>query len=449
MRADTSHFYEANTRLADTHLSPRYFAEVAKCHLEFPETNAETIYVPPLVFDRNLHHVPLPVRTGDLMWAGAGLSSLYAGSSVCIPTSVYSLPMTLVERVGGWDTGPSAIGEDMHMYIKCFFALSGNVKARVVYAAASQCNVSSDLDGLKGYVDGLRARYGQALRHMWGSMDTGYAVRQSLGMVRTHYRARQSGGERLLSTSELAWFVKDALLAGISTVCSFNWIAFHTDTEKQKPPTSKPAKTTPVSLKPIHLRNICTLFYRMFEAHFLPIHLAIILPASDIYNATSGSSMPEELASVFRICGYLRWLGWGLMCVYFYRYEKYHHLCVNLRKEEMRQAGLLDEITEHDGFCTRVYSTFWLLEGGLFPLGGFIFGAVPALQAVLSHLFTDRLVYHVSLKPQFNIQPWRGSSSQPRPSHTHYPSESWRKQALSQLDYAASAMRYRPVKREE
>jgi hypothetical protein len=168
-------------------------------HTEHAETNETTMYVPPLVFDRNLHNVPLFVRTADMMWAGAGMSSLYQGSTLCIPTSVYSLPMTLVEHVGGWDTGPGAIGEDMHMYLKCFFALSGNLTVQIVYAAASQCNVSSDLKGITGYLDGLKARYKQALRHMWGSLDTGFAIRETMNMMDRHRRANPAAPELPLS----------------------------------------------------------------------------------------------------------------------------------------------------------------------------------------------------------------------------------------------------------
>lgn len=138
------------------------------------------------MFDRNLHRVPLPVRGADIMWAGAGISSLYTGSKVCIPTSVYSLPLSLLAQVGGWDTGPGAIGEDMHMYLKLFFALSGNLHVTVVHAAASQCDVSTDDIGLKGFFTGLDARYKQGLRHMWGSLDTGYAVRETARMLHRH-----------------------------------------------------------------------------------------------------------------------------------------------------------------------------------------------------------------------------------------------------------------------
>ena len=166
------------------------------------------MYMPPLVFDRNLHHVPLPVRTADIMWASAGISSMYSGSTVAIPTSVYSLPLVLVERVGGWDSDHSAIGEDMHMFLKCFFKLSGNLHAQVIYAAASQCDTSSEFGGIRGYVDGLWARYQQAVRHMWGSLDTGFAIRQATEMfVRSYKTGRRQRGEKFASSAQRLSFV--------------------------------------------------------------------------------------------------------------------------------------------------------------------------------------------------------------------------------------------------
>lgn len=414
--------------------------------------------MPPLVFDRNLHHVPLPVRTADLMWAGAGISSLFPGSLVCIPTSVYSLPMTLAEHVGGWDAGPGAIGEDMHMYLKCFFALSGNLKSRIVYAAASQCNVSSGASGTVGYRRDLGARYKQAVRHMWGSMDSGYAIRQALDMLVRHYRARRSTALALPTLTDVAVYARNALLTAAATVCSFNTAAPQGDRCVSKRPVSKAIITRPASSKRIQFYSTGVLFHRLFEAHFLPIPLAMILAACAIYEHLPGTRIPKELALAFHLCGYFRLVGWTLMVVYFYRYEKYHRLCSGLRKEEMREAGMLDKNNEHIGFSPKVFVMPAILgavlEGGLFPIGGFVFGAIPACQAVFSHLFTDRITYHVSLKPQFNIQQWRGSSPQQpkapkRLAHSRSPSDTLRKRAFSSLDYITDALRYRPVKRED
>lgn len=341
------------------------------------------------------------------MWAGAGLSSLHSGSSICIPTSVYSLPMALVERVGGWDTGPGAIGEDMHMYLKCFFALSGNLEVRVVYAAASQCNVSSDVKGFSGYMDGLNARYKQALRHMWGSLDTGYAVRQAVSMIGTHFHAQRTAVKESTNLLGLALYTKSVLMAGMSSVCGFSWASMDADSRLHKSLISRPLNADSTLQRSIHTKNVRILFHRLFEAHFLPIHLALILTTATAYDKFWGSLVPRELQWALDFSAYCRFIGWSLMCVYFYRYAKYHHLCVTIRKEEMRKAGLLEEVTEHNGFSPKVFMVFGILEAGMFPIGGFIFGAIPACQAVLSHVFTERLVYHVSLKPQFDMQRWR------------------------------------------
>ncbi|KAK4574198.1 hypothetical protein LTR86_001959 [Recurvomyces mirabilis] len=412
---------------ADTHLSPRYFQQIARWHIDAPETRSTTMYVPPLVFDRNLHHVPLPVRTADLMWAGAGLSSLYSSSTVCIPTSVYSLPMTLVEHVGGWDTDPGAIGEDMHMYLKCFFALSGNLHTRIIYAAASQCNVSSDVKGISGYMDGLNARYGQALRHMWGSLDTGFAVRQFFAMLERHRKAKLARVDLPLSAPKYVCDALKVVRRELLTACSSNWTAFYTSTGLHRSLTASEkssAKSTSAStksssdnttdlipLQPIHKMNVLTIFLRLFEAHFLPTHLAVILTTSSIFTLLTPSFLvPDVLATALNFSGWCRLIGWTLMLVFFWRYENYHKLCVSLRQEEMRKAGMLEEMTERDGFSMRVFQVGGLWEAGLFPLGGFIFGAIPACQAVLSHVFTDRLTYVVSLKPQFELKKrWKRS----------------------------------------
>lgn len=401
---------ELTTITADTHLSSRYFTQIARLHTECAETNETTIYVPPLVFDRNLHHVPLFVRTADLMWAGAGLSSLYTGSSVCIPTSVYSLPMTLVEHVGGWDTGPGAIGEDMHMYLKCFFALSGNLKVQIVHAAASQCNVSSGKAGISGYYLGLQARYKQALRHMWGSLDTGFSIRETVKMVERHRKAKRAHDDCPLSApkSVLKSRAKESKELMKS---SSNWTAFYTSSGLHKSLIPKNADHEHAPPKPIHKYNLFTLYHRLFEAHFLPIHLATILATSSIYTAFVPSFLvPQYLKLALDFSGFCRLIGFSTMLTFFYLYERYHRLCVGLRKEEMRRAGMLEDMEEADGFTPNVFQIAGLFEVALFPVGGFIFGAIPAAQAVLSHLFTDRLTYVVSLKPQLALKPWRDLS---------------------------------------
>jgi len=116
------------------------------------------MFVPPIVFDRNSQEVPALVRSADVLWAFAGISGLL--SNIRPPTSVYSLSLNLVQAVGFWDAGPDAIGEDLHMYIKCFYATRGNIETRTIWAPASQCNVaaSGDETGVAAFIAGYKAR---------------------------------------------------------------------------------------------------------------------------------------------------------------------------------------------------------------------------------------------------------------------------------------------------
>lgn len=94
------------------------------------------------------------------------------------------MPLELVDRVAGWDTGPEDIGEDLHMYLKAFFALNGNLTTRTIFAPVSQTNVTGTGFAWKGLVSGCQARYKQGLRHMWGALDSGFAIRQAVEMIR-------------------------------------------------------------------------------------------------------------------------------------------------------------------------------------------------------------------------------------------------------------------------
>lgn len=161
-------------------------------HIRFPQTAETTIYVPPIIFDRNAHAVPALVRIADIIWAGGGLSGHC--SIIRPPTSVYSMDLSLVRRVDGWDADEVAIGEDLHMYIKCFFALNGNLTTRTVLSAASQSNVCPGAKGVRGWYKNCTARYKQALRHMWGALDSGFVARELLKMS-LHPRKDDSHGK--------------------------------------------------------------------------------------------------------------------------------------------------------------------------------------------------------------------------------------------------------------
>ncbi|GIK00779.1 hypothetical protein Aspvir_004808 [Aspergillus viridinutans] len=326
---------------ADTHFWQDYFTEIRRLHYAHISEADRTLYCCPIIFDRNSHETPVLVRCADLLWGFAGLSTMYPGTCVSIPTSVYSLPLSLAERIGGWDSDSTAIGEDMHMMLKCYFETAGNVITRPVYVPASQCNVSSDTGrGWRRSLDTCRARYRQALRHMWGALDSGFAARRTIGYIRSHCR------------------------------CLF--------------------------FRPRHF----ALVHLLWEAHFLPCHLIILMLFSTIYTLlTPPASLHPTMAWAFDLTNLLRASSFIGMNICIFLYEPWHALCVRTRKTDMQEANVADA-----GFSERVWlSPAQLVERVCFPVAGTIFGGIPTVHAVFSHFWTDRLVYRVSKKPTFSV----------------------------------------------
>ncbi|KAI9873753.1 MAG: hypothetical protein M1830_010630 [Pleopsidium flavum] len=363
---------------ADTHLSSNYFSLVTKKHFRHYQTADTTLYVTPIIFDRNAHIVPALVRVADILWCGAGLSGLYKNSAICIPTSVYSISLLLAERVGGWDTGPEAIGEDLHMYLKCYFATAGKLAIQIVYSPASQCNVSSDAKGYRGWVESGRARYRQALRHMWGALDTGYAIEKG-------WTLWWRKGDNIM----VDWPPAPENLDGS------DWDSASDMTYPSSTPLSKAAHTANVQYDSL---NLFILFHRLFEAHFLPTHLTILLLSSAIYSLfTPVALIAPTLLWAFDFTSTLRLLGFLCMMFFFWLYESYHYTCVQAREDEMRRAGLYEQM--QGGFTYRHWR--WnMLDYFIFPVSGTVFGSIPAIVAEMCHFYTSRLTYRVSKKPQ-------------------------------------------------
>ena len=197
-------------------MSSNYFELITTMRLTYPKTAANTLYSAPIIFDRNAHLVPAVVRVADVLWCAAGISGLYAGSTIRPPTSVYSLPLGLADKVGGWDADGGAIGEDLHMFLKCFFALNGNLTTRTVLAPVSQTNVSSGMIGYRGKLQDCRARYKQALRHMWGALDSGFALRQLAELWRERkctgrtFRPLHTSGYVISNLARIVVFTNDS-----------------------------------------------------------------------------------------------------------------------------------------------------------------------------------------------------------------------------------------------
>ena len=140
------------------------------------------------------------------------------------------------------------------------------------------------------------------------------------------------------------------------------------------------------------------LFHRLFEAHFLPIHMAILVISSSIYVLVAPEQLSNlHLTGVFRVAEILRVVGFLAVGLYMALYESYHSHCVNVRKVEMKQAGLYEGM--EGSFSARSWRTN-IQDYFVIPLVAPMFGSIPASQAQISHFWTLDLVYAVSKKPE-------------------------------------------------
>ncbi|KAH7257149.1 glycosyl transferase family group 2-domain-containing protein, partial [Fusarium tricinctum] len=362
---------------ADSHLSSNYFTLLTNMHLSYSETALTTIYSAPIIFDRNAHSVPAVVRVADILWCAAGMSGLYPKSSISPPTSVYSLPLDLVDRVGGWDCGSEAIGEDLHMYIKCFFVLNGNLTSRVIYSPVSQSNVT----GGGGLWKDARARYKQALRHMWGALDTGFALRKLVQLWQDRKQTRRS-------YQPLHYTVSDANDLSIPEDYSSDE---HSGQSYDNGIFSNIQQET---IKQPHWEHIFYMMHRLFEAHFLPVHMAILVISSALYvKLTENNEDPRDLGWVFSWCNFLRIYGFFQIGVYMALYESFHQAGVASREREMTKAGLADGMD----FSRRSLKKNWH-DYLVIPIVAPLYGTIPSAQALISQLWGQDLVYTVSKK---------------------------------------------------
>ena len=132
----------------------------------------------------------------------------------------------------------------------------------------------------------------------------------------------------------------------------------------------------------------------MFEAHFLPIHITLLLLVSGLYTLlTPEKQIPRLLIQTLNLTGYVRLISACNLIYFFFLYESYHSLCVNTRQTEMARAGLSNQ-----SFSYRSWRTTGL-DFCMFPVAGVVFGSLPACIALVCQFWTTKLVYRVSKKP--------------------------------------------------
>jgi hypothetical protein len=248
------------------------------------------------------------------------------------------------------------------MYIKCFFAVNGHLTARSVFSAASHSNVHSNGKGIRGFFQDIHARYKQAIRHMWGALDSGFVLKN----ISQLWWGKRVDGKRFANFSLLP----SPFSSHINQKNSLHWT------------------------------NTLVLVHRMYEAHFLPIHITLLILGGGLYTLlTPPTLIPRLLLQTLSLTGYLRLVSAFNFIYFFFLYESYHSLCVTAREQEMRRAGLSNHTFSRRS--TRKTG----LDFCLFPVAGIVFGSLPAVVALVCQFWSLGLVYRVSKKPMRVIEP--------------------------------------------
>ncbi|KAJ3317636.1 hypothetical protein HDU76_001109, partial [Blyttiomyces sp. JEL0837] len=397
---------------ADSAFAEDYFNSVAYHYVTaLPEQRRIMMFAPSTVFDRNSNNVPVFVRVTDMFWSIGVISNLYAASPVKIPCSAYSVSMDLAIAVNFWDAGPEAIGEDLHMYLKCFFHTEGRVIVKSIFSPASQCNVEGNGSaGVRGFMSGLKARYTQAKRHLWGSLDTGYSLRRAL---------------------------LGLLAPGFEPVIQLK----NANVNKLGKPDPNESSNHGGSFD---LMTLFVLFHRLLEAHVLMGHMflliitsSIILPVRSAFSYTLSTTIYQYLSSeavhpfVELALNASFWI--RLACIFpnvgmIYFYERYHSF-VGFERWALQDAAVFpqhrkqgvmianehgvnisvshrDLKVQHLGrrpmlaSARRYPKNLW--DWLTVPVAGFMFYVMPQFHAQLAQLTTDSLEYLVASKPVLN-----------------------------------------------
>ncbi|KAJ3118226.1 hypothetical protein HK100_000656 [Physocladia obscura] len=385
----------------DTAFAQDYFDSIAAQFAATPrDLRVFQMFAPGTVFDRNSNDVPVFVRLADILWSAGVMGNYVPFSPITFPCSAYSLSMDLAQSVGFWDVGPEGLGEDMHMLLKCFFATEGRVKVNPVFSPASCCNIEGK-EG-SGAVGFMWARYGQAKRHLWGALDSGYALRKALFAI-------------------IAPGYENPIVG--------------------RPPVSdKKKQLVPDDEVHFNFYKLLVLFHRLMEAHIVGGHLFILVTLSSIFlpvgpnpssfathywESITDQAVHPIVVLACDICGYLRAFSVFSVIACAYYYERYYRW-VGVTRWNLSSLGDRQQLTsEASPYINGVYigpgkrvghlgrraglesiRTKWnYLDWFALPITALLYQAIPQIHTQILQLWTDKLVYETAAKPKMKEHP--------------------------------------------
>ncbi len=155
---------------ADSVLHPYYFVALTRLFVA-DSGRHRRFWQAPLRTDLNIWQVPAVVRLITYFANAVHISELANPLRLNFPFSTFSLSFKLADEAGYWDS--AVIADDWHMFLRCAFAVGGQVSLQPIFLPTSANAVYGET-----LWRSLANSYQQRLRHAWGVQDAGYIIRQ-------------------------------------------------------------------------------------------------------------------------------------------------------------------------------------------------------------------------------------------------------------------------------
>lgn len=155
----------------DTIFDPRYYSALTYKFAQNPH-RYERFWQSPIFWHHNINQVPSLIRITGVMGNVIHIANIQEPDGLFFNYSCYSSSYKLIDSTGYWD--PDMIPEDWHIFLQAFFTTQGRVLVEPIFLPT----IVDAPDG-NSYMNALKNRYNQCVRHAWGATDIPYALEQA------------------------------------------------------------------------------------------------------------------------------------------------------------------------------------------------------------------------------------------------------------------------------
>ncbi|MFZ2152681.1 MAG: hypothetical protein WAV41_01320 [Microgenomates group bacterium] len=156
----------------DTIFNPKYFSALTYNFASSPNRYFR-FWQSPIFWHHNINSVPGPIRIIGTLGNVIHIANIQEPDGLFFNYSCYSSSYKLIDSAGYWDV--DMIPEDWHIFLQTFFSSGGRSQVEPIFLPT----IVDAPDG-NNYLDALKNRYSQSVRHAWGAIDIPYAIRQSV-----------------------------------------------------------------------------------------------------------------------------------------------------------------------------------------------------------------------------------------------------------------------------